>query len=50
MEIKPEREQCRGVANEWFARSVAATPSAGKLHQPLRLLSWNTQDKELRAV
>jgi protein SMG6 len=39
MEIEPEREQWRSVANEWFVRSVAATPSAGKLHQPLQLLS-----------
>jgi hypothetical protein len=30
--MKLEEERWRGVAREWFAKDVAATPCAGKLH------------------
>jgi hypothetical protein len=32
IEMKLEEERWRGVAREWFAKDVAATPCAGKLH------------------
>jgi protein SMG6 len=50
MEMEPEKERWRSVAREWFAKGVAATPGAGKLHHHLGLLSRDTEGEELRAV
>ncbi|CAL1704092.1 unnamed protein product [Somion occarium] len=52
MELDPEKERWRQIAREWYARGLAATPGAGKLHHHLGLLSRDKDggEEELRGV
>ncbi|KAF8139051.1 hypothetical protein EV363DRAFT_1523735 [Boletus edulis] len=50
MQVGPEKERWRGIAKEWYAHGIAATPSTGKLHYHLGLLSREVETEELRAV
>lgn len=52
MELEPEKEQWRLIARQWFARGLAKTPGAGKLHHHLGLLSREKDgnEEELRGM
>ena len=38
MELVPEKEHWRQIAREWYAKGLAGTPGAGKLHHHIGLL------------
>ncbi|KAI0078154.1 hypothetical protein K474DRAFT_1706708 [Panus rudis PR-1116 ss-1] len=52
MELEPEKERWRQIAREWYAKGLATTPGAGKLHHHLGLLSRDKDgsEEELRGV
>ena len=52
MELEPEKERWRQIARDWYAKGLAATPGAGKLHHHLGLLSRDKEggEEELRGV
>ncbi|OCH95657.1 hypothetical protein OBBRIDRAFT_767535 [Obba rivulosa] len=52
MELEPDKERWRSVAKGWFARGLARSPGAGKLHHHLGLLSRDKDggEEDLRAV
>ncbi|KAH9951368.1 hypothetical protein B0H21DRAFT_718709 [Amylocystis lapponica] len=52
MEMEPEKERWRQIARDWYARGLAGTPGAGKLHHHLGLLSRDKDggEEELRGV
>ncbi|KAI0693720.1 hypothetical protein BC835DRAFT_1406670 [Cytidiella melzeri] len=53
MELMPEKEQWRLISREWFTKGLAFTPTSGKLHHYLGMLSRDAEPSEkedLRAV
>lgn len=52
MEMDPEPERWRQIAKLWYAKGLATTPGAGKLHHHLGLLSREKEgtDEELRGI
>ncbi|KAL4251674.1 hypothetical protein ABKN59_003762 [Abortiporus biennis] len=52
MVLEPEKERWRQIAKGWFAKGLATTPGAGKLHHHLGILSRDKEgyEEELRAV
>ncbi len=50
LELEPDKERWRNVAQDWYAAGLANTPGTGKLHHHLGLLSREVDGEELRAV
>ena len=52
MELPPEKEHWRQIAREWYAKGLAGTPGAGKLHHHIGLLcrERDSSCEELRGM
>ncbi|KAH9912646.1 uncharacterized protein B0H18DRAFT_1126962 [Fomitopsis serialis] len=52
MELVPEKEHWRQVARDWYAKGLAGTPGAGKLHHHIGLLcrERDGSSEELRGM
>ncbi|KAL4259410.1 PIN domain-containing protein [Pleurotus pulmonarius] len=50
MEVEPEKERWRKIAQGWYGKGIADTPGNGRLHHHLGLLSREVEGEELRAV
>ncbi|KAJ8463961.1 hypothetical protein ONZ45_g17401 [Pleurotus djamor] len=50
LEIEPEKERWRAIAQGWYGKGIAGIPGNGKLQHHLGLLSRDVEGEELRAV
>ncbi|KAK1222785.1 hypothetical protein PQX77_014353 [Marasmius sp. AFHP31] len=50
MELRPEVEQWRHLARDWYGKGLTEQPGTGRLHGHLGMLSREVRGEELRAV